>query len=164
MESHKVTLKPIADPPGQAPQAQQPSLVHPADPRVSDVGAQAPTEFRTLTTHQVAEIIHYNISVVERMCREGRLPARRVGAKWIILADEFYTALKAGQGQPDFRRQTVMAKEGTKVRTASGKEVKATKKEEKPAVPAEKGSTKKAARSFGFQPVFCPAHQEDAEK
>ncbi len=149
MESGKVTQTSIADVLRQA------SLPLP--------GLEPPAQLNTLTTHQVAEIIHYNISVVERMCREGRLPAWRVGAKWIILADEFYAMLKAGQAQPDFRRQTVMAKEGTKIGTASGKPVNLPKKEPpaKEAAPAKKPAPIEQRRSFGFHPVFVPDEEDE---
>ena len=58
----------------------------------------------TLSAHQAAELLHLNVKRVQRLARDGRLPAVRIGRKWLFPRKEL-EALLGGQatnspGQP----------------------------------------------------------------
>lgn len=48
-----------------------------------------------LTTAQVAELLSMNIQEVRRLCRDGRLPARRIGKAYRFFRDELVAWLNA---------------------------------------------------------------------
>ena len=51
-----------------------------------------------LTAAQAAELLHLNIKHVQRLARAGRLPASRVGRKWLFRRDDLDRLL--GQAAP----------------------------------------------------------------
>ena len=48
---------------------------------------------QTLDVHQAAELLHMNVKQVQRLARTGKLPASRVGRKWLFRRDEIESLL-----------------------------------------------------------------------
>ena len=56
-----------------------------------------------LDARQAAGLLHLNVKRVQQLAREGRLPATRVGRKWLFSQDELAALLGArrtGEGGP----------------------------------------------------------------
>ncbi|HTK31977.1 MAG TPA: TOBE domain-containing protein [Candidatus Saccharimonadaceae bacterium] len=51
---------------------------------------------RTLNSEQAAELLHLDSRRVQRLAREGRLPAVRVGRKWLFHEHALARLLRAG--------------------------------------------------------------------
>lgn len=43
---------------------------------------------RFLTARQAADELGVSVLTIQRMCRDGRLPARKMGPTWLIDADD----------------------------------------------------------------------------
>ena len=48
---------------------------------------------QTLDVQQAAELLHLNVKQVQRLARTGKLPASRVGRKWLFRRDEIESLL-----------------------------------------------------------------------
>src|SRR2546427_511561 len=51
---------------------------------------------RTLSSAQAAALLHLNKKRIQIMAREGKLPAARVGRKWLFPAEELERMLESG--------------------------------------------------------------------
>jgi molybdopterin-binding protein len=43
---------------------------------------------KTLSAKEAAALLHVDVKQVQRLAREGKLPARRLGRKWLFLGDQ----------------------------------------------------------------------------
>jgi len=48
---------------------------------------------QTLDVQQAAELLHMNVKQVQRLARTGKLPASRVGRKWLFRRDQIESLL-----------------------------------------------------------------------
>ena len=48
---------------------------------------------QTLDVQEAAELLHMNVKQVQRLARTGKLPASRVGRKWLFRRDEIESLL-----------------------------------------------------------------------
>jgi len=56
---------------------------------------------RTLSTEEAGRLLHLNIKQVQRLARSGKLPAVRVGRKWLFHQDQIERMLqREPPGQP----------------------------------------------------------------
>jgi molybdopterin-binding protein len=56
----------------------------------------------TLSTEQAAELLHVHVKRVQELAREGRLPATRIGRKWLFRRSEIESMLGARAPVDDF--------------------------------------------------------------
>jgi len=55
---------------------------------------------KTLSVEETAEILHLNVKRVQSMARQGKLPAVRVGRKWLFRREEIEALLGASATVP----------------------------------------------------------------
>ena len=65
---------------------------------------------KMLTVHEAAELLHLNPKRVQTLARSGRLPAVRVGRKWLFERERIESLLSAGRGAPAARSMTISAR------------------------------------------------------
>jgi molybdopterin-binding protein len=53
---------------------------------------------QTLTVHQAAELLHMNVKRVQGLARSGKLPAVRVGRRWLFHRDQIERLLGTAAG------------------------------------------------------------------
>lgn len=59
-----------------------------------------------LDGRDVAELLHLPISTVLEYARRGLLPARKLGRRWIFIADEIEGTVRAPRAEPHGRSGT----------------------------------------------------------
>jgi len=52
---------------------------------------------RTLSSEQAAALLHLNVKRVQGLARQGKLPAARVGRKWLFPAEDLERLLQGGE-------------------------------------------------------------------
>src|SRR4030095_5295881 len=50
---------------------------------------------RTLNAHEAADLLHMNVKRVQSLARAGKLPAVRIGRRWLFRSDEIERLLGA---------------------------------------------------------------------
>ena len=55
---------------------------------------------RTLNVQEAAELLHLNVKRVQRLARAGRLPAARVGRRWLFRRDALERLLGGAAAEP----------------------------------------------------------------
>lgn len=55
----------------------------------------------TLSADQAAEMLHLNVKRVQNLARSGKLPASRVGRKWLFRRRDLEALLGQGKSLPD---------------------------------------------------------------
>ena len=63
---------------------------------------ESATVAETMTTQEVADVAGTTPEHVARLCREGRLKARKVGRTWLVSEESVYSWLRTrrGPGRP----------------------------------------------------------------
>ena len=56
---------------------------------------------RTLSAEEAAELLHLKVKRVQILAREGKLPAFRVGRKWLFRGDELEQLIRGAATQPE---------------------------------------------------------------
>lgn len=111
----------------------------------------------TITTREAAIFLHYHKKVIQVMCAQGIIHCRRTGRHWVIPLMEFVEDFRAGRLKPDWRRKEVKAEKGTKITTASGKEVKVIKGKDK----GIKGGKEEEKGKEGVKPTSPKEEKEE---
>jgi molybdopterin-binding protein len=55
---------------------------------------------RTLSAHEAADLLHLNVKRVQGLARAGKLPAFRVGRRWLFRSDEIEQLLSTPPPSP----------------------------------------------------------------
>ena len=55
---------------------------------------------KTIDARQAADLLHLNIKRVQSLARQGKLPAVRVGRKWLFRLDQIESLLGTAAGRP----------------------------------------------------------------
>ncbi len=63
-----------------------------------------------LTAEEAAELLHLNVKRVQSLARAGKLPAARVGRKWLFRRDELERRLGGAAGPPATVTLTISAR------------------------------------------------------
>ena len=64
----------------------------------------------TLNAEEAAHLLHLNVKRVQSLAREGKLPAARVGRKWLFRREELETLLGCPVPDPASRSMSISAR------------------------------------------------------
>jgi molybdopterin-binding protein len=73
---------------------------------------------QTLNAEEAAELLHLNVKRVQSMARAGKLPAARVGRKWLFRRDELEALLGGRSAGPAGRSLAISARNRLRGRIA----------------------------------------------
>jgi molybdopterin-binding protein len=76
---------------------------------------------KTLSAREVATLLHLDVKRVQRLAREGKLPARRVGRKWLFVGDQLERMVTPEAGAHDAQGPALLISARNRLRgTISG--------------------------------------------
>src|SRR5580765_257150 len=73
---------------------------------------------QTLSASQAAELLHLNVKRIQSLAREGRLPAVRVGRRWLFHRDQIEHLLGASRAAAPARELSISARNRLRGRIA----------------------------------------------